>query len=166
MTDESLTPDDLQAFMQERGVSGKILYLDSATQTVAAAAQAVGSLPERIVKSILFEVDGKLVLTVTCGQAHVDRRAIANLYGVGRKKVKLALPTDAFQETGYQVGAMPPFGHRFSLTTLLDWRVLKQPEIFAGGGAENALVQLKPQDILNTTNAKVMDLINPPIAET
>lgn len=64
-------------------------------------------------------------------------------------------------ETGFEVGAMPPFGHRYPLPTLMDKRVLQQPSVYAGGGAENALVHLSPEDILRVTRAEVIDLINP-----
>ena len=166
MTDETLTPSELEKFMQTQGIFGEILHQTSKTQTVEAAAQAVGTIPERIVKSILFMIEEKPVLAITCGPAHVDRKAIANLYGVGKKKVKLAQPEIVLRETGFLVGAMPPFGHKYKLTTLLDRRVLEQPEIFAGGGAENVLVKLTPHDILKFTNAHVMDLITPNVTDT
>ncbi len=56
---------------------------------------------------------------------------------------------------------MPPFGHRIPLTTLMDKRVLEQPDVYAGGGAENTLIHLNPEDILETTRAQVMDLVKP-----
>jgi prolyl-tRNA editing enzyme YbaK/EbsC (Cys-tRNA(Pro) deacylase) len=61
--------------------------------------------------------------------------------------------------SGYEVGAMPPFGHRQPLTTLIDPGVLKLPEAYAGGGAENALVWLAPLEILRATGAKILDLL-------
>jgi prolyl-tRNA editing enzyme YbaK/EbsC (Cys-tRNA(Pro) deacylase) len=54
---------------------------------------------------------------------------------------------------------MPPFGYRQPLTTLIDQRVLDLPEAYAGGGAENAIVRLNPQDILQVTGARVLDLL-------
>jgi len=158
MNDQKLTPVDLLEFMKQNAVPGEILYLSVATLTVEAAAQAVKTRPERIVKSILFLVDQNPVLTISCGLAHVDQRAIAHRYQVGRKRVKLADPEPVQQITGYDVGAMPPFGHLVSLPTLLDWRVLEEPFVYAGGGAENALVRLNPQDIQRVSNATVLDL--------
>ena len=148
--------------MQEHNIPGEILHLDVPTPTVAEAAQAVGTQPEQIVKSILFLVDGLPLLAITCGQTYVDRRALAAVYNVGRKKVKLATPEAVLEETGFEVGAMPPFGHRNPLPTWMDRRVLEQAEVFAGGGAENALVRLVPEDILHATRASVIDLLNPP----
>jgi prolyl-tRNA editing enzyme YbaK/EbsC (Cys-tRNA(Pro) deacylase) len=57
------------------------------------------------------------------------------------------------------VGAMPPFGHRQPLMTLIDPKVLDSAESYAGGGAENVLVRLNPKEILRATHAKVLDLL-------
>ncbi len=94
---DKMGPADLQAYVDQHGISGEILYLDDRTPTVEIAARAVGTRPEQIAKSILFLIDEQPVLAITCGIAYVERRAIAALYGVGRKRVKLALP-------GYRVG--------------------------------------------------------------
>lgn len=153
-----LTPADLIEFMKQNAVPGEILHLSAPTPTVESAAQAVGTKPERIVKSILFLVNGSPVLSISSGQKVIDRRAIAGLYNVGRKRVKLADPATVLQISGYEVGAMPPFGHLEALPTLLDLHVLDYPIVYAGGGAENALVRLNPQDILRVAGAKVTDL--------
>ena len=148
--------------MQLHGIPGEILHLGVPTPTVEAAAEAVGSDPERIVKSILFLVAGQPVLTITCGSAYVERRTLAALYGVGRKKVKLASPETVSQETGYPVGGMPPFGHRSPLRTLIDRRVLEKPEVYAGGGADCTLIRVSPLTILQVAQAQVLDLLTLP----
>jgi prolyl-tRNA editing enzyme YbaK/EbsC (Cys-tRNA(Pro) deacylase) len=153
-----LTPDDLQTFMDENHIPGEILLLDVPTPTVEAAAQAVGTDPERIVKSVLFRIGDGGVLAITSGTLPIDQRAIAALYGVGRKRVKLADPETVLRVTGYPVGTVPPFGHATPSRTLLDPGVLEFPEIYAGGGAHNALVRIDPQEILRVTQAEIIDL--------
>lgn len=150
---------ELQRFMQAHAIRGEILHLDVPTPTVEAAAQAVNAEPDQIIKSILFMVDEQPVLAIACGLSAIGRRPIADLYGVGKKRVKLATPETVLEITGYEVGAMPPFGHRQQLTTLVDQRVLNSLEAFAGGGAENALVRINPWEILQATAAKVLDLL-------
>ena len=150
---------ELQEFIRAHDIPGEIIHLSVPTPTVETAAQAVSAMPEQIIKSILFMVDGQPVLAVSCGKSSIERRAIADLYGVGKKRVKLATPEMVLEISGYEVGAMPPFGHRQLLTTLIDPRVLDSSEAYAGGGAENALVRLNPQEILRVTGAKVLDLI-------
>lgn len=156
-----LNPENLKRFIQAHSIQADMLHLDSLTPTVESAAQAVGTEPDNIVKSILFLVDGKPILAIACGQARVDSRAIAALFSVGRKRVKLAPPEVVLKETGYEVGAMPPFGHLHPLETLLDRRVLERPVVYAGGGSEQTLIRLSPQAILEVTRARVIDLIVP-----
>ena len=156
-----LSPDDVQSFMDIQGIPGEILHLEVPTLTVESAARAVDALPQQIIKSILFLVNGQEVLAITCGTEIVDRRSIASLYGVGRKRVKLASPEAVLEVAGYPVGAMPPFAHRHPLPTLIDPRVLEQPFVFGGGGAENALLRLRPADILSATEAQIVELTKP-----
>jgi prolyl-tRNA editing enzyme YbaK/EbsC (Cys-tRNA(Pro) deacylase) len=161
-----LTPEDLQTFMDVRQIWGEILRLSVPTPTVETAAQAVGCRPEQIVKSILFTIDDQPVLAIACGTAPVARRAIADQYGVGRKRVKLAPPEVVLALSGFEVGAMPPFGHRQPLPTLLDPAILEHTEVYAGGGAENALARLHPADILRVTQAKMVTLTQPAAASS
>lgn len=145
--------------MQAHGVSGEILRLNVPTPTVDAAAQAVNAKPDQIIKSILFLVDQQPVLAIACGTSNIDRGAIADTFGVGKKRVKLANSEMVLEISGYEVGAMPPFGHCQPLATLIDRRVLDLKQAYAGGGAENALLQLNPQEILRVTQAQVLDLL-------
>jgi prolyl-tRNA editing enzyme YbaK/EbsC (Cys-tRNA(Pro) deacylase) len=159
METAKLGVDELRHYMQAHSILCETLYLSVPTPTVETAAHAVGTSVDQIIKSILFMVDGQPVLAIACGLAAINRRAIADLYAVGKKRVKLASPETVLEISGYEVGAMPPFGHRQLLATLIDRRVLNFTDAYAGGGAENALLHLNPQDILRVTRAKVLDLL-------
>jgi prolyl-tRNA editing enzyme YbaK/EbsC (Cys-tRNA(Pro) deacylase) len=150
---------ELQGFMESHAIQGEILRLDVPTPTVESAAQAVNARAEQIIKSILFVVDGQPVLAIACGTSNISRRPIADYFGVGKKHVKLATPEVVLEVSGYEVGAMPPFGHRQALNTLVDRRLLDLRVAYAGGGAENALVCLEPQEIVRVTGATVLDLL-------
>jgi prolyl-tRNA editing enzyme YbaK/EbsC (Cys-tRNA(Pro) deacylase) len=155
------TPADLQTFMDQHDIPGAIVFLDMPTPTVETAAQAVGTGPEHIVKSVLFSVKDEHVLAIASGVGLIDRRTIAHRYGIGRKRVKLSPPDVVLTVTGYPIGTVPPFGHKNPVNVLMDHRVLEMTTVFAGGGAHNALVQLNPKDILRITQAEVMDLHTP-----
>ena len=157
-----LTPHDLQLFMDEHKVSGEILFLEEPTLTVVAAAQAVNTHSDQIIKSVLFTINTEVVLAIAGGTKPIEQRVIAALYGVGRKRVKLA-PSDVVLEiTGYPIGAVPPFGHPQTLNTLIDPRVFEHQEVFGGGGAHNALLRLAPENVLRITQARVIDLLSRP----
>jgi prolyl-tRNA editing enzyme YbaK/EbsC (Cys-tRNA(Pro) deacylase) len=154
----SLGCPDLVFFMQEHRISGELIRCSEPTPTVKAAADVMGVVPEQIVKSILFLISGKPVLVIACGEGMIDRKPISDHFGVGRKQVKLAGADIVLAVTGYPAGTVPPFGHRLTLPTLLDRRVLDQAVIYAGGGEENALVRLVPREILQATGAEIIQL--------
>jgi prolyl-tRNA editing enzyme YbaK/EbsC (Cys-tRNA(Pro) deacylase) len=154
-----LTPDDLQAFIETQNISAKMLIVDVPTPTVETAAQAVGTHPNQIVKSVLFLIEGEPVLAVAYGTAHIDRRGIAEHYGVGRKRVKLADSETVLQLTGYLIGGVPPFGHPRPISTLLDPGILEYDHVYAGGGSDNALICLTPHEILRVSRAKQLNIL-------
>lgn len=160
-SNQSLDPTHLERYMQENHLPGEILHLDVPTPTVEAAAAAVGCKSDEIVKSLLFFVRDEPVLAITSGQAHIEPRAIAGHYQVGRRQVKLADPQKVLKETGFGVGAMPPFGHYSPLPTLIDQRVLEKEQVYAGGGSDQTLLRIAPQTILAATQATVLDLLSP-----
>jgi prolyl-tRNA editing enzyme YbaK/EbsC (Cys-tRNA(Pro) deacylase) len=156
-----LTPNDLQHFMDERGIEGEIIFLQDETPTVEAAAQALGTQPGAIGKSVLFTIkNGAPILAISRGTRLIEKRVIAQLLEVGRKRVRLAPPEVVLEHTGYPVGTVPPFGHPSPLRTLLDPSVLELDQIYAGAGAHNAMLRLDPQDILKTCQAEIIDLHN------
>jgi prolyl-tRNA editing enzyme YbaK/EbsC (Cys-tRNA(Pro) deacylase) len=160
MSNKILGPTQLAEYLKKHDIHGEIIALDVPTPTVKAAASAVGCQPEQIVKSLLFFVNGKPVLAITSGLAHIERRSIAANFSVGRKKVKLADPQMVLDETGYGVGAMPPFGHFSPLTTLIDKRVLEKDLVYAGGGSDQTLLRIAPQAILEATQGTILDLLS------
>ena len=154
-----LTPADLQTFLRTHTIAGELLHLDVPTPTVETAAQAVGAYPDQIVKSVLFLIDNQPVLAIAYGLAHIERRPIADRYQVGRKRVKLADAETVLHFTGYPAGAVPPFGHPQPLPTLIDPGVLQYEQVYAGGGAGNALVRVHPREILRVTGAELVRLV-------
>jgi peptidyl-dipeptidase Dcp len=125
----------------------------------------MGTTVERIVKSVLFVQDGdaplaeRAVLVVANGLSRVDYRRVADCLGISRRRLKLADADTVLALTGQPVGGVAPFGHPQPLRTFLDRRVLDQPEVFAGGGALDALLRVAPPELLRVTRAQVVDVV-------
>lgn len=166
---EALTAGDLAGFLQAHRVAGAIIHLPEHTPTVEAAARVVRAQVDCIAKSVLFLVDPAAgeagerrelpVLVIANGLHRVDPRRVADHLGVSRRRVKLAGPDAVLAHTGYPAGAVPPFGHPRPLRTLIDRRVLDQPEVYAGGGALDALLRIRPQEIVRAAAAETVDVV-------
>jgi Cys-tRNA(Pro) deacylase len=149
---------DLANFVAENGIEAEFVHLEEETPTVEAAAEAVGARPEQIGKSILFLADGRPVLVVANGLTRVDYKRLADHLGISRRRLKLATGEQVLAITGYPVGTVPPFGHKEKLPTLVEARVLRQEELYAGGGAINALIRLTTAELQRVLAAEVVEL--------
>jgi Cys-tRNA(Pro) deacylase len=147
---------NLQRFIQQRRIPAEIIHPAEETATVVAAAEALGVTPSQIIKSLLFFVQGKPVLVISNGTAKVDRKRIAQHFGVGKRQVRLARPAEVEEIAGFGVGAMPPFGHKKELPALIDPGVVEQEEIYGGGGTVQAMLRLSPQTLLEVTGGQVV----------
>lgn len=150
-----LSPVDLEEFCARRGVTVTMHRLAASTLTVPAAAAAMGTKAERIVKSLLFLAEGQPLLVVAAGHGRVRYSLLARASGVGRKQLRFATPEQALDITGYQVGAMPAFGHRYPLSTYVDdVTVPLSGAVFMGGGGLSELVEVEVEDLLMVSAAQ------------
>ncbi len=144
--------------MRQEAIRGEIIRPGAPTPTVASAAQAVGAAPDQILKTLLFLIRSEPVLAIASGQGYVDRAKLAAKYGVGKKQVKLAGAEQVLETTGYPVGAVPPFGHRRPLRTLIDPGVMELEIVYAGGGEIDCLLRTSPEEILRATGGEILAL--------
>lgn len=152
---EPLTEEDLERFCDVNRVEATLHRLSVPTPTVADAAAAVGTEPGRIVKSLVFLADGEPLLVIAAGESKVAYPLLAEVLGISRKRLRFATADEALAVTGYRVGAMPPFGHRIQLPTLIDARTVPDAgTVFAGGGSVSALLELDAGDLQEVTSAR------------
>jgi prolyl-tRNA editing enzyme YbaK/EbsC (Cys-tRNA(Pro) deacylase) len=159
----SLTPNDLQNYIDQRGIDAELIHLEMPTPTVESAAEAVRVDSDQIVKSLLFLIqqnggDDRAVLVIASGIGKIDRRILGKHFGVNRRKTIFADAKTVLDLTGYPVGAVPPLGHRQPLEVLVNPDVLKHTVVFGGGGSDHALLKLHPKDILKYNQAVVISL--------
>lgn len=154
----TLNRADLQRFIDTHGIEAAILPMKGHTSTVDDAARELGVDSDQVIKSLIFKVDGQPLLVINNGTARVDRKKLAAVLGVGRKRVKFADAETALELTGYMIGSMPPFGHRQGLRTIVDRAVTRMDQIFGGGGDIDAMMRLTPGELLRVTAAEVVDV--------
>jgi len=145
----------LQGFIDSQAIDADIIALGAHTATVADAARELGVDTDQIIKSLVFRCEAEPLLVITNGLARVDRKKIAGLLGVGRKKVKFATAEEVLDITGYIVGSMPPFGHRTRLRTLVDPAVMHLDTVYGGGGDIDAMMRLATSELLRITEAEL-----------
>lgn len=158
---DPFSSDDLQRFIEANRIEATILPMAGHTPTVSDAARELEVGTDCIVKSLVFLNDDSPLLVVASGLSRVDRRKLAALLGVGRKKVRFATAEQALALTGYVVGSMPPFGHRQRLRTLVDPAVAALETVYGGGGDIDAMMRLTSRELIRAAAAEVHPLSEP-----
>lgn len=166
-----LTPVDLQTFIDQHKIHARLLDDIGDTPTVPSAAAALGVETDQIIKTLLFLVErvnepGRPVMPVVVisnGESRVDKRPLADHFGVGKKRVRLA-PADVVQALlGYPAGGVPPFGHRKRLPVILDAAVLDASNlgeglIYGGGGNDRTMMELTVDELQRFTQPLVLTI--------
>ena len=140
------------------GLKIEIKEFEATTRTAEDAANAIGCTVAQIVKSLLFVVDGRPVMTLVSGPNRLDEKKLAALCGVGKKKVKRADADVVREATGFAIGGVPPFGHLQQLPVYIDEDFWQFEVIWAAAGTPNAVFALTPAELVRVTQGLVADL--------
>jgi prolyl-tRNA editing enzyme YbaK/EbsC (Cys-tRNA(Pro) deacylase) len=155
---EALTPDDVQATLKNLGLDIQVQIMADSTRTAPEAAAAIGTELGTIIKSLCFMVNGEPVVILASGDKRVDDRKVAAMYGVGRKKVKIADAETTIRETGYAPGGVPPVGHIKELPILIDEMLGRFEIVYGAAGSPYAIFPIPYDTLIEVTGGKVVDV--------
>jgi Cys-tRNA(Pro)/Cys-tRNA(Cys) deacylase len=113
------------------------------------AATALGLAPAQVLKTLVAEVDGRLVVGIVPVDRSLDLKALAA--AVGGKRASMADPDAAQRATGYVVGGISPLGQKRRLPTVLDASALEHDTVYVSGGRRGLDLGLAPADLLAQT---------------
>ncbi len=155
-----LTDQAIQDFITANNITGKLVYSEEETPTVADSARMLGVEPEQIIKSLVFLANGIPHLVIAAGEVRVSDKRLRDVMEVSRSKLRMAKPDEVLEITGFPVGAMPPFGHKEKLPTWIDSFSVPDDatQLFGGGGTRSAMLELSSQTLLSVTQGKYLPL--------
>jgi Cys-tRNA(Pro)/Cys-tRNA(Cys) deacylase len=110
------------------------------------AASQLGVLPQRLFKTLIVSIDGKLACGVVPVAGRLDLKAIAST--LGGKRAEMAPPAAAQRATGYVVGGISPIGQKTELPTVIDISALSHETVFVSAGRRGLQVELAPTDLV------------------
>ncbi|MBB4748545.1 Cys-tRNA(Pro) deacylase [Actinoplanes lobatus] len=124
-----------------------------APQYGALVAQALGVEPHRLFKTLVAEVDGRLVVGVVPVTGDLDLKALAS--AAGGKRAILADRAAAERSSGYVRGGISPLGQRKLLPTVIDDSATGLETMYVSAGRRGLQVALAPVDLIRLTGATV-----------
>jgi len=114
--------------------------------TLAQAAEERGQRPSQVVRSILFRLAaGEYAMVLVAGPQQVDWKALRR--HLGQSRLTTATADEVRAVTGYEIGAVSPFGLPRPVRVLLDESVLGEEEVSIGSGERGTTVILRTADL-------------------
>ena len=115
------------------------------------AAEAIGVVAEQVFKTLLADVDGRLVVAVVPVVGSLDLKALAT--ATGGKRAAMAASAAAERATGYVVGGISPLGGRRKLPAFIDVTLNDHATVFVSAGQRGLQMELAPADLVRLTAA-------------
>ena len=126
------------------------------TKTAQDAANAIGVLVGQIVKSLVFSVDGEIVMAYVSGANQLDEKKLAAAAG-GEKCSRV--DADAVREaTGFPIGGVPPLGLATQMRIFIDPDLLQYGEVWAAAGTWNDVFGIEPHKLVKPSGGAVSNL--------
>ena len=148
--------DRVVAAAAQRGLEIHPRRFPDGTRTAQDAATAIGVELGQIVKSLIFAVDGEVVLAYVSGANQLDEAALAQAAG---GTVCSRVDADTVRSvTGFPIGGVPPFGHTTQLRVFIDPDLLQYDEVWAAAGTWNDVFPITPNNLVRASGGVVTDL--------
>jgi prolyl-tRNA editing enzyme YbaK/EbsC (Cys-tRNA(Pro) deacylase) len=138
------------------GIEVRPVTFPEGTKTAQDAADAIGVGVGQIVKSLIFAVDGEVVLAYVSGANRLDEAKLAAAAGGERcTRVDADMVREA---TGFPIGGVPPFGHTTELRVFIDPDLLTHGEIWAAAGTWHDVFTLTPDQLVEASGGAIVAL--------
>ena len=116
------------------------------------ASEALGVPADRVFRTLVADVDGRLTVAVVPVAGSLDLKALAT--AVGGKKAVMADPGQAEKASGYVTGGIAPVGLRRSLPVVVDETALRHATVFCSAGQRGLEIELAPADLIAAATAR------------
>ena len=126
-------------FLHSQGYGDRIIVLKESSATVAEAAAALGTDPDRIAKTLSFKLGEDPILVVTAGDAKIDNSKYKHFFGM---KAKMLTPEEAVERIGHAVGGVCPFALPEDVKTYLDLSLRRFDTVFPAVGSAASAIEL------------------------
>jgi Cys-tRNA(Pro) deacylase len=147
----------VSGFIRQMGAEARVEEFSSGTPTAAEAASAVGCKLGQIVKSLVFDCDGRWVVVLVPGDRRADLDKIAA--AVGAKKARIAKPEEVERATGFVAGAVAPFPLPNVDRVFVDRGLLAHKRVWIGAGSPSHMAEIAPGDLIRLARAQPMDAV-------
>ena len=144
--------------LEAKGITPRAFVHPGPVESLEQAAEERGQSPEQVVRSLLFRLaEDEFALMLVAGSTQIPWKALRQYFG--RRRLTMASKDEVFQKTGYQIGAVSPFGLSEPISVYIDQSVLDQEELSLGSGRRGTAIIIKSKELIAALpEAKKVDL--------
>ena len=147
---------EVKAFFEQKGLPYDIILFEQSTATVELAAQALGTDPDNIGKTLSFKLtDGTPIVVLVAGRGRIDNRKFKDQFHC---KAKMLTPEEALTFTGHPVGGVCPFALPEGTQVYLDATLKRHEFIFPAAGTPQSAVRIPVSELAVVTGGEWVDL--------
>lgn len=138
-------------YLEDRGYGDRVMTFEVSSATVELAAQAVGTEPARIAKSLTFLVDKHPVMILCAGDAKVNNPKYKACF---HTKAKMLSPQQVHDMIGHDIGGVCPFGINESVDVYLDESLKRFDIVYPACGSSSSAVRLSIPELEEVSGYK------------
>ena len=137
--------EKVREYLREKGYIDRLHEFEESTATVDLAAQALGTEPDRIAKTLSFyRKDGGAILVVAAGTRRIDNRKFKDQFGL---KARMLSPEDTEKLTGNSAGGVCPFLVPAEAEVWLDISLRDHGTVYPAAGSAHSGVELTCEEL-------------------
>lgn len=139
-------------YLRQYGMDDRIMEFDRSSATVELAAQAVGTEPARICKTLSFKLkDGSGILIQVAGDAKVDNKKYKDYFG---EKARMLSPDEVPVYTNHEIGGVCAFGvTREDVRIYCDKSMQRFETVFPACGSSNSAAEFTPDELFEVSRS-------------
>ena len=142
--------NNAKRYLADRGYADRVMEFDQSSATVELAAEAVGTEPARIAKSLTFMLDDGPVMILAAGDAKVNN---SKYKGIFQKKARMLTREEVHDLVGFDVGGVCPFGIKDGVKVYLDESLKRFDTVYPAAGDAASAVRLTCDELLDLSGA-------------
>jgi Cys-tRNA(Pro) deacylase len=156
-TDTPPAVERVTAYLREARAEARVEEFTNGTPTAAHAARAVGCELRNIVKSLVFECGGRVAVALVPGDRRADAAKVAA--ACGTRDATIASPARVQETTGFEPGAVSPFGFLHVDAVLIERTLLGLDRVWVGAGSTRHMAGMAPTELVRLTRAVPLDIV-------
>ena len=128
-----------EAYLKSKGLDSHIIVPEASTATVELAAEALGTEPAAIAKTLSVLIGDEAILILTDGDARIDNHKYKEAF---HTKAKMIPREEVEERIGHAPGGVCPFGIKDHVKVYLDASLKKHEVVYPAAGDDHSGVKL------------------------